>query len=62
MLAPNLRLVDTLLWQRARDVLDARYARGFLELVHVMQRIELLSDNVAVLRHLGLYEEAYWLH
>jgi len=61
MLAPNLRLVDTLLQQRARDMLDARYPRGFLELVPEMEQIELVSDNLAMLRSRGIYEEALLL-
>jgi hypothetical protein len=58
MLAPNLRLIHPLLCQRARDLLDGRSAREFLALVPDMERIELVSDNVAVLRRLGIYEEA----
>ena len=58
MLAPNLRLIHPLLWQRARDLLEGRSAHDFLDLVPAMRRIELVSDNLAVLRRLGIYEEA----
>jgi hypothetical protein len=58
MLAPNLRLIHPLLWQRARDLLEGRSARDFLDLVPAKRQIELVSDNLVVLRRLGIYEEA----
>jgi hypothetical protein len=58
MLAPNLRLIHPLLWQRARDLLDGRSARDFLDLVPAKRQIELVSGNLVILRRLGIYEEA----
>ena len=58
MPAPVLRLIHPLLWQRASDLLEGRSARDFLDLVPAKQQIELVSDNLVVLRRLGIYEEA----
>jgi hypothetical protein len=55
---PNLTLVPSSLYTVAYRMLARRNAFGFVRLVPDMERINLVWDNLALLRSLGIYEAA----